>query len=658
MEIEARSGTPTCLIETPEKTTEVAAVGKPKCGDPAMTLSRRRSRSVARKSFPRGSRFEHFRGFLTTTLAVGSFVWCFCSGRALADFPSELLRGRTATPIQHLVIVWGENISFDHYFGTYPRARNLPGETPFFAAENTPHPNNLLTPLDPTNHFEPIAGVDLLNRNPNFLNPANGAGAANPFRLGPSQAATQDQTHFYTPEQQAVDNGLMDLFPKYTGAAGPPPALPLAAATAGQVMAYYDGNTVTALWNYAQSFALNDNAWTTVFGSPTPGALSLISGQTNGVAQTNGVSNPNHETTDGNGGITLIGDPNPLNDVCVPESDQADHITSGAPISIPDHALMAGRNIGDLLNDEDISWGAFMGGFDLTITAPNGTTGCTRKSDSIVPGLPWSFVDYIPHQAWFQYYESTANWSHARPSSVRAIGHTYTWVPGERGKEPKRVRDPANHQYDIHDFFDAVRVGNFPAVSFLKAPAVQDGHPAYSDPIDEQHFLVDLINFLQRQREWESTAVVLVYSNSDGWYDHQASPIVNPSSGKSDVLNGKGICNRGAQQGTAAPAQPLLGNDGRPAQGRCGYGTRIPLMVISPWARRNHIDHTLTDQTSVLRFIEDNWLHGRRIQPGGSFDTIAGPIDRMFDFRGDRDDHRPRTLFLDPDTGAVIRPES
>ena len=52
-------------------------------------------------------------------------------------------------------------------------------------------------------------------------------------------------------------------------------------------------------------------------------------------------------------------------------------------------------------------------------------------------------------------------------------------------------------------------------------------------------------------------------------------------------------------------------------------------MVISPFAKKNYIDHTLTDQSSVLKFVEDNWLGGQRIQPGGSFDTIAGTIENM-----------------------------
>jgi len=96
-----------------------------------------------------------------------------------------------------------------------------------------------------------------------------------------------------------------------------------------------------------------------------------------------------------------------------------------------------------------------------------------------------------------------------------------------------------------------------------------------------------------------------------------------------DALNGAGVCNHGAQQNGAAPATPLLGNDGNPAQGRCGYGTRIPLLVVSPFAKTNFVDHTLTDQSSILKFVEDNWLGGQRIQSGGSFDTIAGTIQNM-----------------------------
>jgi phospholipase C len=261
--------------------------------------------------------------------------------------------------------------------------------------------------------------------------------------------------------------------------------------------------------------------------------------------------------------------------------------------------------------------------------------------------------DYVPHHQPFQYYASTANPTHARPSSVQAIGSSFE---AGRGKVP----DPANHQYDTDDFFTALDNGILPAVTFLKAPSFQDAHPGNSDPTDEQTFVVNVINALQESNFWESTAVVITYDDSDGWYDHQMPSIVNPSTSSFvDVLNGPSNCSTGAQQPDAdgklpKVKKPLNGVGGLPVLGRCGYGTRIPLLVISPWARDNYIDHTELDQTSVIRFIEDNWLNGKRIQQGGSFDSIANSIESMFNFNKSPKEVREHKLFLDPNSGAVI----
>src|ERR1700731_2566075 len=189
---------------------------------------------------------------------------------------------RTATPIKHLVVIFQENVSFDHYFGTYPNAQNNPGETPFHASSRTPKSiNTLLTPLDVNNNFQPLTGLDLIKNNPNGPLGSgaakNLANASNPFRLSPAQALTSDQGHNDLPEQQAADQGKMDLFPFYTGVGGTP-----AGTGKSLVMGYYDGNTVTAFWNYSQHFAISDNSWTTTFGPSTPGALNLIAGQTAG----------------------------------------------------------------------------------------------------------------------------------------------------------------------------------------------------------------------------------------------------------------------------------------------------------------------------------------------------------------------------------------
>lgn len=487
----------------------------------------------------------------------------------------------TATPIKHLVVIFQENVSFDHYFGTYPNATNPAGEPPFHARKGTPNVNGLTNAL--------------LSFNPN-LNPSNGAAASNPFRLDRSQAVTADQDHDYTDEQLAFDAGALDLFPSHTGNGS------------SQVMGYYDGNTVTALWNYAQHFAMSDNSYSSTFGPSTPGVMNLVAGQTNGVTAT--LNGTGDEVDGGNGSLTVIGDPDPIGDVCSnPTRNQVQ---------------MGGKNIGDLLTAAGVSWGSFMGGFNLNITNPNGTTGCKRSST----GLAGTTGDYIPHHSFFGYWASTANPNHTRPKSIAEIGNN----------------GPANHNYDLLDFVAAVKAGNFPAVNFIKAPAYQDGHAGYSDPLDEQTFVVKLINFLEEQPDWSSTAVIVMYDDSDGWYDHQMGPIVNQSTGPADALTGPNAC------GNAAMALPGIDPANAHALGRCGYGMRQPFIVVSPWALENSVDHTVTDMSSVIRFIEDNWLNGSRIGQG-SFDGIANSISQMFDFTQIRGNG---ILILNPNTGEQI----
>ncbi|HEY4356230.1 MAG TPA: alkaline phosphatase family protein [Acidobacteriaceae bacterium] len=510
------------------------------------------------------------------------------------------------TAIKHVVVIFGENISFDHYFATYPTATNPSGSPTFTAASGTPS----------------VAGLSgtLLTANPNSTNAVNGTGAVNPFRLDRSQAATADQGHNYNPEEVAFDNGKMDEFPFSVGTADTGSLInsttPAAAQTKGLTMGYYDGNTVTGLWNYAQHYAINDHSFGSTFGPSTPGAINLVSGQTNGVVNDIGASAA--VVADGGGGFTNINDADPTGDKC-----------SSASKSIH----MTGRNIGDLLSAANISWGWFEGGFDLGVTNTDGSTGCSRTTTSKVTNV--LEPDYIPHHQPFQYYASTANPNHVRPTSIAAIGTN---------------ADAANHQYDTHDFTDALAAGNLPAVSFLKAPAYQDAHAGYSDPLDEQTFVVNTINAIEKSSFWQSTAIIIAYDDSDGWYDHVID-IVNGSATVSDSLSGAGQCSSASASSTTA----LPGVDGivQHAQGRCGYGPRLPLLVISPYAKKNVVDSTVTDQSSVIRFVEDVFLSGQRIG-GGSFDSIAGSLNNMFNFQTiNGASPNGNVVQLDPATGLV-----
>ena len=503
------------------------------------------------------------------------------SAVAASAAPAHLAAGTTATPIQHVVVIFQENVSFDHYFGTYPNAANTDGQ-PFHAAPGTPSVNGL-TPA-------------LLNNNPN---------QAQPQRLTPSEALTCDQDHDYTPEQLALDNGLMDAFVQNTEVTDcSPPDF----TTPGLVMDYYDGNTTTALWNYAQHFAMSDNMFDTEFGPSTPGALNLISGQTGNGTSVNaqGVPEPDpgdigsqNSTTDTG---TVYGDPDPFYDGC------SDH--SGPTVK------MTGTNVGDLLSNASVTWGWFQGGFAPTSRTANGTPVCGRAHNNI-GGV--SEADYSPHHNPFEYYASTANPNHLPPAGLAEVGHD----------------GQANHEYDLSWFYKDLAHGHMPAVSFLKAARYQDGHPSNSDPLDEQTFLVKTINDIMKSKFWKSTAVIITYDDSDGWYDHVMPPIVNSSADPAlDALNGTGVCGHGTPMG------------GIPD--RCGYGQRLPFLVISPFARTNYVSNSLIDTTSILAFIENNWLGGERTGTA-SFDNIAGSITDMFKFGQPSDS----TVLLNPKTGEV-----
>jgi phospholipase C len=464
--------------------------------------------------------------------------------------PAAIDAQTTATPIQYVVVIFDENNSFDHYFGTYPNAANPSGEPQFTPLPGTPAVNGL-TP-------------ELLTNNPN---------STQPFRIDRTDENLCDNDNHYTDEQNAYHAGLLDKFPESTNGSGCP---------VGSNMGYYDGNTVTALWNYAQHFAMSDNFFDTEFGTTVMGHLNLISGQTH---QTN-VASVSGKVANG----SVVANINAGYDDC------------GGSGTIQ----MTSKNVGDLLNAAGVTWGWFYSTFAPIGVNADGTAVCNSA--------------YNSHYDPFQYYASTSNPHHLPPASVDTIG---------------QAGDQANHQYDLTDFWNAAIYGTLPAVSFIKFASADTGHPADSTALLEQQYLVDTINALQNLPEWNSMAIFVTYDDSDGWYDHVMPPIVNKSNDPANdaLLGPSGLC-------------------GTPAQGayldRCGYGTRLPFLAISPFAKQNFVDSTETDLTSILRFIEDNWnLGGIGDQ---SFDALAGSILNMFNFSGPP---APK-VFLDPDTGLVV----
>ena len=289
------------------------------------------------------------------------------------------------------------------------------------------------------------------------------------------------------------------------------------------------------MWNYAQHFAMSDNSYGTTFGPSTPGVINLVSGQTNGVVATlNGTGDEVSGRRDGS--LTMIGDADPMGDVCS-SSTRA-------------QGYMGSKNIGDLLTAAGVSWGGVHGRIQSQHRELQWNDGMQAHHDFGGDGRDGKRLHSAPLVLRLLAFDRQPG---AHPAEILAeIGH------GRPGQPPVR---------HCRIFTTAAAIGNLPAVSFLKAPGYQDGHAGYSDPLDEQTFVVKTINFLEGLPTWKNTAVVILYDDSDGWYDHQMGPIVNQSTGPSDALTGAGTC------GTAATSLPGYNPPANlHALGRCGYG--------------------------------------------------------------------------------------
>ncbi|HVJ53607.1 MAG TPA: alkaline phosphatase family protein [Aliidongia sp.] len=565
-------------------------------------------------------RMQHWKRLLTGALTAGTALSGFAAQAVAATGPT--------TPIQHVIVIFEENRTFDNYFGTYPNAANNPGETSWIgvpAPTFTPKPN---TPT--VNGLTP----ELLTNNPNINK--NGV-KVNPIRLRPADAITCSNNNDYTSTQLSEDSGLMDRFPSHAAASGQG-----CLADGSTDLGYYDGNTVTALWNYAQMYSMSDNHYDTTYGSSLIGHINLVSGNTHGAILHNATTNGSVFINPADGSVTAIGNIAGFLDDC---GDDRGGTSKSATLEF------TGTNVGDLMNAQGVTWGWFQGGFKATKAATlkaDGTTsspaqcntahtnhqftvnGTTFKvpNPTINPGSDThtSATDYATSVVPFQHYASTRNVHHLPASSVAAIGSN----------------DQANHQYDISDFFTVLAAGNVPQVSYLKAPSYQYGHGFNSDPLTEQTFIVQTINAIVASPIWASTAIIIAWDDSGGDYDHVMGPVANPSMISSDGLAGAGTC------GTPGTGADLA---------RCGVGPRMPLMVISPWAKENYVDHVQTDLTSVLAFIEQNFTLGfidGPVAPAkgtGSFDRYAGSMMGMFDFTSKPNLSRP---ILDPIMGTVV----
>ncbi|MCA1667251.1 MAG: acid phosphatase [Thermomicrobia bacterium] len=146
----------------------------------------------------------------------------------------------------------------------------------------------------------------------------------------------------------------------------------------------------------------------------------------------------------------------------------------------------------------------------------------------------------------------------------------------------------ALHLKDETDFIGALNRNALPAVSFVKPLGPDNEHPGYASLQQGQQHVADIVSAVQQSQYWKDTAIIIAYDENGGRWDHVAPPTVD----------------------------------------KWGPGTRVPAIVISPYARRGFVDHTQYDTTSILRFIENRWS----LAPLGTRDAKANDLTNAFDF--------------------------
>ena len=481
--------------------------------------------------------------------------------------PTNRLVSLLRQHVRYVFVLYQENRSFDSYFGTFPGAEGLYSH-----------------PADQTPGFSQT-----------IVNTDGSLSRIQPFRIGPKEFAADtddvDHSHAFLAEKMDVVSGAaqMDKFAsveeaKYTK--GDKPSL-MAKQFGELTMAYMDGDTIPFLWRYANRFVLFDHIFQSMVGPSTPGNLAIIAAQS---GQTQEALHPEQKYT-GNGnqgkGEPVLNDNDPY--WGSPDDKTVDGKQPANPKDFPGYGVqlnqtyatlplsLAGKeaqgqtaadrdgpgDLGDIRDDiaflssngqKPIPWAWFEEGYDKEPTDPD--QGPTDANGT--------HASYITHHNGPQYFGYIAN-------------------------NP----DMSAHLRGLEDFFTGVNQGLLPpngGVFFVKGgylnifgmkpadpdPAVQrnflgdDDHPAYSDAQISEALLAKSVNAIARSKYWGQCAIIITWDDSEGDYDHLPPPIRSYGPDKSVITD----------------------------------GPRVPLLVISPYARVHHISREVGDHGSVVKFAD------------------------------------------------------
>ena len=496
--------------------------------------------------------------------------WTTRAYRMVACAVLAVLAGCAAPPagqragldrIEHVIVIYAENRSFDNLYGLFPGANGIANATP---AQYTQldHDGKALPHLPPvwkgaTSAADPAFPADLANR-PYRID-------APPINL-PLSVKTRDLIHAFYRNQEQIDGGRNDRFAE--------------ASDAGAlVMGHYDGSQLP-MWKWAQEYTLADNFFMGAFGGSYLNHVWMICACT--PVDRNAPANLRAKLDDrgwlarapASPASVLQGPPQfvqsglltpdgysvnttqpPYQPSIVPPAAGGDpRLTDPAKYTLPPQTL---TTIGDTLSAKGVSWVWYSGAWDAAIQ--DGMQPPQAKRVVINYREPGG-RNFITHHQPFNYFARFA--------------------PG--------TRDRAEHLKDESDFVAGIERGALPQVVFYKPQGSLNEHPGYADVQSGDEHIANLIAKIKASPLWASTAIIVTYDENGGFWDHVAPP-------KGD---------------------------------RWGPGTRIPTMIISPYAKRHHIDHTQYDTTSILKFITKRF----DLAPLPGVREGAGDLTAAFDF--------------------------
>jgi len=443
-------------------------------------------------------------------LATASVLALMAGASAQAAAPKGLQK------IDHVVVIYLENHSFDNLYGQFPGADGIAkGKW----ASQVGKDGQVLDTLPP------VMDTDGKPPGPDARFPLKMINA--PFLIDqyvPQNAMVPDLVHRYYQNQVQIDGGRNDKLASYSDAGG-------------LVMGFYDARN-TKLWEYASRYTLADHFFQGAFGGSFLNHFWLVCACTpryDGAPEAITAKLDDKGVMLKDGAVTPDGYAvNTIHTVFQPHSAKiTDKARLLPPVELP--------NIGDRLSDKNISWAWYSGGWNDALA-----------------GHPDPSFQY--HHQPFAYFAKLGDGTEAR-------------------KE---------HLKDEADFVAAIDAGTLPAVAFYKPIGIENQHPGYATITNADLKAANLITKIENGPQWKSTAIIVTYDENGGFWDHVAPP-------KAD---------------------------------RWGPGTRVPTLVISPYARKHYVDHTVYDTTSILKLIETRW----QLAPLGSRDAKANDMTKAFDF--------------------------